>query len=147
LDRPIQEFFVIQGDNEMTRQIIHSEKAPGAIGPYSQAVAIDSHRLVFTAGQIPVDPKTGSVAGQEIRAQTRQVMENLKSVLEAAGSSLDRVVKTTVYLKSLQDFSAMNEVYASYFPVDPPARTAIEVARLPKDVLIEIECIAGNSVL
>lgn len=120
---------------------IATTNAPAAIGPYSQGMVIDGH-LIFTAGQTGFVPATMQLAEGGVVGQTRQVLENLKAVLEAGGSGMDRVVKTTVYLKSMDDFAAMNEVYASYFGEKPPARTTIEAARLPKDALVEIECIA-----
>lgn len=127
----------------MSRIIIKTDNAPAAIGPYSQAVAIDCTRLVFTAGQIPIDPASGSVVDGDITVQTRQALQNLKSVVEASGSSLLNVIKTTVFLKNMNDFAAMNAVYAEFFGDMPPARSAIEAARLPKDVLVEIECVAA----
>jgi 2-iminobutanoate/2-iminopropanoate deaminase len=125
----------------MKREIIATANAPRAIGPYSQGVRF-SGTLVYTAGQIPVDPATGNVVGATAAEQTEQVLRNLAAVLDAAGSSLQNTVKVTVFLKSMNDFAAMNEVYARYFPAEPPARSAVEVARLPKDVLVEIECLA-----
>jgi len=122
------------------REIISTEHGPKAIGPYSQAVKANG--FVFTAGQVALDPATGSVVGTEIKAQTERVMENLKGIVEAAGSSLHKVVKTTVFLKDMNEFSSMNEVYARYFPAAPPARSTVEVSRLPKDVRVEIEVIA-----
>jgi 2-iminobutanoate/2-iminopropanoate deaminase len=122
------------------REIISTEHGPKAIGPYSQAVKANG--FVFTAGQVALDPATGSVVGTEIKAQTERVMENLKGIVEAAGSSLHKVVKTTVFLKDMNDFAAMNEVYARYFPAAPPARSTVEVSRLPKDVRVEIEIVA-----
>ena len=123
------------------KQPIITDKAPGAIGPYSQGVQTSS--LVFTSGQIPIDPATGDFEGDSIREQTKQVLTNVKEVLEAAGSSLDKVLKTTVFLKDMNDFGAMNEVYAGFFTDGKfPARSTIEVARLPKDALVEIEVIA-----
>jgi len=119
---------------------VHTDKAPAAIGPYSQA--IDTGALIYTSGQIPIDPSTGQVVSGGIEKQTAQVLENLKNVLEAAGSSMNRVIKTTVFMKDLSDFSAMNEVYAKYFSEPYPARSCVEVNRLPKDVLIEIEAVA-----
>ena len=119
---------------------IATEKAPSAIGPYSQG--IDAGSLVFCSGQLPVDPATGAFAGTTIEEQTRQSLLNVSAVLEAGGASLSGVVKTTVFLKSMDDFAAMNGVYAQFFPSDAPARSAVEVARLPKDALVEIEAIA-----
>lgn len=119
---------------------VHTDKAPAAIGPYSQA--IDTGALIFTSGQIPIDPSTGQVVSGGIEKQTAQVLENLKNVLEAAGSGMEKVIKTTVFMKDLSDFSAMNEVYAKYFSEPYPARSCVEVNRLPKDVLIEIEAVA-----
>ena len=120
--------------------IISTTNAPAAIGPYSQGIRAAG--LVITSGQLPIDPSTGAFAGTDIAAQTRQSLKNVQAVLEAAGSSLDKVLKTTVFLKDMGDFAAMNEVYASFFPGEAPARSAVEVARLPKDALVEIECIA-----
>ncbi len=125
----------------MKREIVHTNAAPPAIGPYSQAVRF-SGSLVFTAGQIPLDPATGQIVGATAAEQAEQVLRNLSAVLEAAGSSLSRVVKVTVFMKNMADFTAINEVYARYFSAEPPARSAVEVARLPKDVLVEIECLA-----
>ncbi|MGA9061541.1 MAG: RidA family protein [Terracidiphilus sp.] len=126
----------------MTRSVITTDGAPPAIGPYAQAVRAGS--LVFTAGQIPVDPVTQQLVPGGIAEQTKRVLENLKAILEGAGSSLDRVVKATVFLKDLGDFSAMNAVYAGYLESDDgaPARTTVEVSRLPRNVLVEIELIA-----
>lgn len=122
------------------KKIISTEQAPKAIGPYSQAVI--SNGWVFLSGQIPLDPSTNQIIEGGITAQTERVLENLKSVLEAAGTSLDRVVKTTVYLKDMGEFAAMNEVYGRYFASDPPARATVQAAKLPRDVSVEIECIA-----
>lgn len=119
---------------------IHTQNAPAAIGPYSQAVKVGS--LVFVSGQIPVDPATGAFAGEDIESQTHQSLINLKAILEEAGSSLDKVVKTTVFLQDMNDFAAMNGVYAQYFQEPFPARAAVQVGRLPKDALVEIECVA-----
>ena len=127
----------------MTKQIIQTDNAPAAIGPYSQGVKVTSGELLFTAGQIPMDPETGELVSGDIQVQTRRVLENLKAVVEAGGSSLDKVVKVTVFLKDMNDFAAMNEVYGGFFGENPPARSAVQVARLPKDVGIEIECIAA----
>ena len=124
----------------MKMRKVCTDKAPAAIGPYSQG--IDTGTLVFTSGQIPVNPSTGEVVHGGIEEQTVQVLENLKNVLEAAGSSISKVIKTTVFLKDMSDFSAMNEVYKKYFTEPYPARSCVEVARLPKDVLVEIEAIA-----
>ncbi|UCE20042.1 MAG: RidA family protein [Gemmatimonadota bacterium] len=126
----------------MSKKVIQTDKAPAAIGPYSQAVKVGSGELLFTAGQIPMDPETGELVSGDIQVQARRVLENLKALLEAGGSSLDKVVKVTVFLKDMDDFAAMNEVYDQYFGKNPPARSAVQVARLPKDVEIEIECVA-----
>ncbi|MBL8227829.1 MAG: RidA family protein [Bryobacterales bacterium] len=122
------------------KQIISTEGAPKAIGPYSQAVAYNG--LVYLSGQIPLDPQTGQVVDGDIAAQTHRVMRNLKAVLEAAGSSLDHVLKTTVFLKDMGEFAAMNQVYGEYFTSNPPARATVEVVRLPRDVRVEIEAVA-----
>jgi 2-iminobutanoate/2-iminopropanoate deaminase len=122
------------------REIVATEHGPKAIGPYSQAVKANG--FVFTAGQVALDPATGSMVGTEIKAQTERVMENLKGIVEAAGSSLHKVVKTTVFLKDMNDFAAMNEIYAGYFLSAPPARSTVEVSRLPKDARVEIEVVA-----
>jgi 2-iminobutanoate/2-iminopropanoate deaminase len=119
---------------------VQTESAPKAIGPYSQA--IKANGLVFASGQIPLDPSTMQIVEGGIREQTERVMNNLGAVLQAAGSSFQRVVKTTVYLKDLTDFGEMNEVYGSFFEETPPARSTVEVARLPRDVRVEIDVIA-----
>jgi 2-iminobutanoate/2-iminopropanoate deaminase len=127
----------------MNRSVVNTPSAPAAIGPYSQGVRVGN--LVFTAGQIPLDPSTQQVVVGGITEQTTRVVENLKAILEAAGSSLKQVVKTTVFLTDLKDFAAMNAVYGAYFGpegVTPPARTTVEVSRLPKDALVEIELVA-----
>ena len=124
----------------MNRKTVSTTGAPAAIGPYSQAVVMDG--WVFASGQIPLDPATGQMVAGDAAAQTRRVLENLKAVLAAAGSGLDRVVKTTVYLKDMNDFAAMNGVYAEYFAKDPPARATVQAARLPKDAAVEIDLIA-----
>ena len=124
----------------MKREAVQTDKAPKAIGPYEQAIKVDG--FVFTAGQIPLDPKSGNIVEGGIAAQTRQVLENLKGVLEAAGSSLERVVKATVFLKNMADFAAMNEVYAEYFGSARPARSTVAVAELPRGALIEIDLVA-----
>ena len=122
------------------RETISSENAPAAIGPYAQAVRVGD--LVFTSGQIPLLPD-GTLLDGDIRAQTEQVLKNLQAVLEAGGSSLGSVIKCTCFLADMNDFAAMNEVYAGFFSSEPPARSAVEVARLPRDVRIEIEAIAS----
>ncbi len=122
---------------------ISTQHAPAAIGPYSQAVV--SNGLAFLSGQIPLDPVTGHLVEGDVAAQTERVLENLKAVLAACGSSLERVVKTTVYLKDMGEFAKMNEIYARYFPSNPPARATVEAARLPRDVQVEIDCIAEVS--
>jgi 2-iminobutanoate/2-iminopropanoate deaminase len=124
----------------MQRQAIRTDAAPKAIGPYEQAIRIDG--FVFTAGQIPIDPTSGNLVAGGIAEQTRRVLENLKAVLEAAGSSIDRVVKATVFLKNMADFAAMNDVYAEYFAGAKPARSTVAVAELPKGALVEIDLVA-----
>ncbi len=123
------------------KTIIRTDNAPAPIGPYNQAVAVQG-QLLFTAGQIALDPKTGAVVGSSAAEQTKQVCENIKALLIASHSDFAHVVKTTVFLKSMNDFAAMNEVYGKYFGEASPARSTIEVVRLPKDVLVEIEVIA-----
>lgn len=122
------------------KKIISTDRAPKAIGPYSQAVI--SNGFAFLSGQIPLDPATNQLIDGDITAQTERVFENIKGLLAACGSSLGQVVKTTVFIKDMGEFSKMNEVYARYFPENPPSRSTIEAARLPRDVRIEIECIA-----
>lgn len=122
------------------RQTIFAENAPNAIGPYSHAVRAGG--LLFLSGQIPLDPATNELVAGGVAEQTERVLENLKAILEVAESSLDRVVKTTVFLKNINDFAVMNEVYARYFPSDPPARSTVEVARLPQDARVEIDVVA-----
>jgi 2-iminobutanoate/2-iminopropanoate deaminase len=122
------------------KKIIQTEKAPGAIGPYSQAVRTEN--MVYTAGQIALDPASMEIVSGGIEAETRQVLTNLKHVLEAANSGLNYVVKTTVFLQDMGEFSKMNAVYAEFFPENPPARSAVEVAALPKGVAVEIEAVA-----
>lgn len=119
---------------------IHTDLAPAAIGPYSQAIKAGS--TIYVSGQLPIDPATGAFAGADIAAQTRQSLANLKNILNAAGADLCDVVKTTVYLANIADFAAMNEVYAQFFSAPFPARAAFEVACLPKNALVEIECVA-----
>lgn len=123
----------------MQKEIISTSKAPSAIGPYSQGIKIGE--MVFTSGQIPVNPATGEVV-TEIKAATRQSLENVKAVLEEAGSSLEKVVKVVVFIKDMNDFGQVNEVYGEYFNENPPARSCVEVSRLPKDCVIEIEAVA-----
>jgi 2-iminobutanoate/2-iminopropanoate deaminase len=130
------------------KKIVSTDRAPKAIGPYSQAVIDDmsrpgSRQLVFLSGQIAIDPSTGHVIQSDIAAQTERVLENIKAVLEAAGASFDSVLKTTVYLKDMDDFSKMNEVYGRYFKENPPARSTVQAAKLPRDVMVEIDAIAA----
>ena len=122
------------------KEIISTTQAPAAIGPYSQGVR--GAGIIITSGQLPIDPATGAFAGDGIAEQTRQSLKNVQAVLEAGGSSLGNVLKTTVFLQNMDDFAAMNEVYATFFEGEPPARSAVEVARLPKGALVEIEAIA-----
>ncbi len=124
----------------MSREVIATDKAPAAVGPYSQAVRVGN--LIYTAGQLGIIPGTKSFAGPDIEAQTRQALENLKAVLEAAGSSLEHVVKTTVFLQDMGEFSRMNGVYATFFPTNPPARSAVQAAALPLGGRVEIEAVA-----
>ena len=122
------------------REVIATEHAPQAIGPYSQAIRAKG--LVFTSGQVAIDPATQQVISGDISVQTDRVLKNLESILQASGSGLEKVLRCTVFLKSMGDFGAMNEVYGRYFKQSPPARSTVEVARLPKDVLVEIDVIA-----
>jgi len=122
------------------RKVIHTDHAPKAIGPYSQAIVAGG--MVFCAGQTPIDPTTGNLVVGGIEAQAHQALKNIGAVLRAAGSDYGKVVKTTVFLKNMNDFGPMNGIYATYFKENPPARSTVEVARLPKDCLFEIECIA-----
>jgi 2-iminobutanoate/2-iminopropanoate deaminase len=124
----------------MSRTVIHSEKAPRAIGPYSQAIRTDS--MVYTAGQVGIDPATSELVFNDIEEQTRQALKNLQNVLQASGSSISNVVKTTVFLKDMNDFAKMNSIYAEVFGENPPARSTIAVAGLPKGALVEIEVVA-----
>ena len=121
-------------------EIISTEKAPGAIGPYSQAVKTEN--MVFCSGQIPIDVATGEFVSDDVAEQTRQVLKNLTAVLEAAGTSLNKVVKTTVFLADMNDFAAMNEIYAEFFNDNKPARATVQAAGLPKNARVEIDCIA-----
>ena len=123
------------------KEAIHTAQAPAAIGPYSQAIRANG--FVFVSGQLPVDPATGSFAGADVTAQTRQSLQNIQSILAEAGLSMDAVVKTTVFLQNMGDFAAMNEVYAAFFTGACPARAAVQVAALPKGALVEIEAIAA----
>lgn len=121
------------------KEVISTEEGPKAIGPYSQA--IKANGFIYTAGQIPFDPSTGQLIEGDVAAQTTRVLENLKAIVEASGSSLDKAVKATVYLKDMGDFAAMNEVYGRYFAKNPPARSTVEVSRLPRDVRVEIDLV------
>lgn len=124
----------------MSKKIISTKDAPAAIGPYSQAV--QAGPFLFCSGQIPLDPANGQLVPGDVSAQAKRVLENIVSLLKAGGATLDHVVKSTIFLKSMNDFAAVNEVYGSYFKTNPPARSTVEVARLPKDVLVEIEVLA-----
>ena len=123
----------------MKKEVINTKNAPGAIGPYSQGIIVGD--FVYTSGQLPINPVTG-VLETDIKVATKQSMENVKAILEAAGTSLENVVKTSIFLKDLNDFAAVNEVYGTYFTENPPARSCVQVAKLPKDAVIEIEVIA-----
>ena len=122
------------------KKVVQTEKAPKAIGPYSQA--IQAGNFLFLSGQIPIDPKTGELVKGDIRKQTQQVLENIKGILESQGLGMENVVKSTIFLKDIANFNQVNEVYATYFPSSPPARSTVEVAKLPRDADIEIEAIA-----
>lgn len=124
----------------MAREVVATDKAPGAIGPYSQAIKING--MVYTAGQIPLDPATGKLVEGDIVAQSERVMQNLAGLLEASGSSLGKVVKTTCFLTNLDDFAAFNEVYGKHFGDNKPARSTVQVSRLPAGAQVEVECIA-----
>ena len=124
----------------MERQVIHTDHAPKAIGPYSQAIRMGD--FVFCAGQAGLDPATGNLVSGGIEAETRRVLQNLAAVLEAAGTSLSRAIKTTVFLTNMNEFAKMNAIYAEFFPANPPARSTVQVSRLPKDACVEIEVIA-----
>ncbi|HME13120.1 MAG TPA: RidA family protein [Candidatus Acidoferrum sp.] len=123
------------------REAVLTDRGPKPIGPYSQAVRVNG--FLYVSGQVAIDPKTGEMTGGDITQQTERTMENVKGIVEAAGSKMPHVIKTTVFLKKMSDFSAMNEVYARYFSAAPPARSTVEVAGLPKDALVEIEVIAA----
>ncbi len=122
------------------RTVVETDRAPGAIGPYSQAVKTDA--LVFVSGQLALDPIDGNLVAGDIEAETRQALTNVKQILEAAGSHLEKVVKTTLFIADMDDFPRINEVYSEFFKVDPPARACVEVARLPKDARVEVEAVA-----
>lgn len=124
----------------LSKSTIHTNSAPKALGPYSQA--IKAGEFIYTAGQVGLDPETGEIVSGGIEAETRQTLTNIKNILEAAGSDLDHVIKTSVYLREIQDFAAMNAVYATFFPTNPPARTTVQVAALPRGVAIEIDTVA-----
>ncbi|MFI5252692.1 MAG: RidA family protein [Bacteroidota bacterium] len=126
----------------MNKKIIYTPQAPKPIGPYSQGI-VASGAMLYTAGQIPIDPTSNQLVEGDIKAQTRQVMKNIEAILKQAGSSFSAVIKTTVFIKDMNEFPAMNEIYGEYFKENPPARSTVEVARLPKDVRIEIEIIAS----
>lgn len=123
----------------MSLKVLHTDKAPAAIGPYSQG--IQAGNLLFTSGQLPLNPETGELKS-DIRSATQQSLENVRNILESAGASMDKIIKVVIFLRDMNDFAAMNEVYGTYFPTNPPARSAVQVARLPKDAIIEIEAIA-----
>ncbi|GMB01790.1 RidA family protein [Pelosinus sp. IPA-1] len=123
------------------KKIIVSDQAPKAIGPYSQAVYVD--KLLFVSGQLPIEPANGTMP-DDIKAQTKQSLKNIKAILETAGLSMDNVIKTTVYLKDLGEFAEVNDMYATFFKKNPPARVCVEISRLPKDALVEIDAIAYN---
>lgn len=125
----------------MSKKVVSTENAPGAIGPYSQAIRIGDK--LFTSGQLPLNPQTGEMV-TEIKAATKQSLENVKAILASEGFGMEDILKTTVFLKDMDDFAAMNEVYATYFVENPPARSAIQVAKLPKDAVVEIEVIASK---
>jgi 2-iminobutanoate/2-iminopropanoate deaminase len=141
LKRRLANLKFIQKGAFMSFDVVFTKHAPEPIGPYSQAVILGN--LVFSSGQIAIDPSTNQLIEGTVKEQAVRVFENLKAVLEAAGSSLDKVVKTTIFLNNMKDFSEVNEVYASYFGRSKPARSTVEVSRLPKDVLIEVDCIAS----
>jgi 2-iminobutanoate/2-iminopropanoate deaminase len=122
------------------RQLIATDQAPKAVGPYSQAIRAQG--LIFTSGQIPIDPATSQIVAGDVSAQTERVLKNLAAILQASGSSLEKVLRCTLFLKNMGDFAAVNEVYGRYFKQEPPARSTVEAARLPKDVLVEIDVIA-----
>jgi 2-iminobutanoate/2-iminopropanoate deaminase len=124
----------------MDRKVVATDKAPGAVGPYSQGIV--AGHFVYTAGMLGLDPKTGELVGEDIGAQTRQALKNIQSILEAGGSSMDRAVKITVFLTDIGDFAAMNAIYAEFFPLDAPARSTVQIGPLPKGALVEIDAVA-----
>jgi len=123
----------------MNKQTLNTQNAPAAIGPYSQGVKVGN--LIFTSGQLPINTQSGELVA-DIEGATKQSLDNVKAILESSGSSMDKIVKTVVFLRDMNDFAAMNTVYSTYFPSNPPARSAVQVARLPKDAIVEIEAIA-----
>jgi len=133
-----------QEDRDMTKKVIQTDKAPKAIGPYSQA--IQAGNFLFLSGQIPLNPKTGELIQGDIREQTQQVLENIKRILESQGLRMENMVKSTIFLKDIANFNQVNEVYGNYFPSSPPARSTVEVSKLPRNAEIEIEAIAVISV-
>jgi 2-iminobutanoate/2-iminopropanoate deaminase len=128
----------------MSRKVIHSDDAPKAIGPYSQAIQVDAGKLTFLSGQIPIDPKSGQIVEGDVVAQTERVMENLKAVLAAAGLDFTHVVRCGIFLADMNDFAKVNEVYGRYFSANPPARATVQVSVLPKNVRVEIDAIAAS---
>jgi len=126
----------------MAREVIHTDHAPKAIGPYSQAIKVDAGKMIFCSGQIPLIPETGEMIQGGIVEQTQQVMKNLEAVLAAAGATFANVVRCNIFVQDLNDFGTVNEIYGRSFPNDPPSRATVQVARLPKDSLVEIDCIA-----
>ncbi len=124
------------------KNVVVTDRGPKPIGPYSQA--IKANGFIYLSGQVALDPKSGELVGSDIRKQTERVLENIKGILEAAGANLHHVIKTTVFLKDMNDFSGMNETYARYFTAAPPARSTVQVSRLPKDALVEVEVIASS---
>jgi 2-iminobutanoate/2-iminopropanoate deaminase len=124
------------------KEVIKTDKAPAAIGPYSQAIRFTPGKLVYCSGQIPINPRTGELVGKTSAEQCKQVMDNIAELLKAAGSDMSRIIKTTIFMTDLRDFGPVNEMYSTYFSSEPPARSTVEVSRLPKEVKIEIEVIA-----
>lgn len=124
------------------KEIIRTDKAPAAIGPYSQAIRIEAGHIIFCSGQIPLNPKTGEIVGKTAGEQCKQVMDNIAALLKDAGADMSHIVKTTIFMTDIRDFGMVNEMYSTYFDMNPPARSTVEVSRLPKDVKIEIEAIA-----